>query len=294
MYRLAILLAVFALGCGPDKSSSTTADTTEPSTTEVESATDVSTMTGDWSSTGGETGTDTGDPTTVGETDTQGEPTAGETDTQGETTAGACPLDADVELGFTFSEAPDVGIDADYQWSCDVLWQETDEQSTMSVLMMCGDGDESTEVTLDLWAQPDLPVVSFPAQVNLRFVQHAPWWTAQWIRVETTSGELQLAAANGTSLVPDGLAPDDLYAPLTATIGTSACATFDDDFCGEAERLLVSISESQQTWEDVGPNSGTLPNFRVWVRDAKQFVDGPECTDTPNAWYRVMVLPLVP
>jgi len=182
-----------------------------------------------------------------------------------------------------------MGIDADYKWTCEVLLQDHNEDSFF-LSLMCSDGDESTEATLDVSVGTGLTGLSFPEQINMHYLQFSPWWTEEWLRLESMSGDLLFAAGYGSSIAPFELEPSGLYAPFSINTSESECTTF-EGFCGERARFLVNFSEGEGSWDLIAPSStSTDAGHQIWLRDASKYVGQPSCTDTPSQWFSMGIM----
>lgn len=287
------MLATLLAGCGVktvgdlddgSESGDSSSASSEGHTSVVsQTASDSDTATGEESSASMSTtdpSTSTTDPTDT-ETDS-GECPPGEgsiCDPQPEIDSSAAAWSIDDNQAFQAALTDVQCVVADFQ----------DDGTTMTIELHC-DEEELAAHTIVVPSNPITPLnLGIDNSVRLSYTAETPMWTDDWFAIRRVEGGLIIGGSSASGLVPSA----DFFAPLAMNVRDDVCAQEClIDECGPRARHAIDVTvdgEETTVYDRTVGIVGDPTQYTVVVGTASGFVGPVECTDTPEAWYQVIV-----
>ena len=137
--------------------------------------------------------------------------------------------------------------------------------------------------------------------MRLRYIVEPIFWENRWLAIHSADGRsdrLLFGGVSGSSLDPPGMTLDELFAagtgePLISEV-TGLCEPFYDE-CNDVERVALAMSIFGAMATGQAPDHGQVAldvlayGYALVVQSAVHNLPPYDCTDTPSAWYELLV-----
>lgn len=176
--------------------------------------------------------------------------------------------------------------------SCNVA-EFADDGATMTITLEC-DEQELSQHTITA-PHDDVTPLNLAVGTLVRLTYHAemPFWREEWLNVSNQAGRLILGGVQASAPLPAD-APD-FFAPLGVTLLDDVCEIEPDcdQACGPIRRDAIAVAlgdgEPVSIYDGNTGIVGAPTGYTVVVGDAYSQVGEPSCTDTPAAWFEIVV-----